>query len=501
MRRFLLSLASVFVIATAGPAAAADTSGAPFAPTRASLSAHQVPQWWSDAKLGIFIHWGVYSVPAYATPKGTTVALPPTCTPYAEWYWLTQQIPVCNTWSHHLRRYGSRATYDDFIPRFRAERFDPDAWIRLFTEAGAGYFVLTSKHHDGFSLWCTETTDRDACAMGPRRDLVGELFAAARRAGNAVRPGLYYSLPEWFNPAPRPPSGLWGRSRWSNPVSLAFPNGLRARNAYTGRAVPYTGYRPIGDYARDHAVPQLRELIGRYRPSVLWCDLGGSEQYFRYNEVIADYYNAAAVRGDDVIVNDRCGDRNTHRDFATPEYSTERHTPPFEATRGLARSFGYNAFEPASDYLSTADLITTLIASVSQGGNLLINIGPRADGTIPEIMADRLRGLGRWLKINGSAVYGSTRWSVPDEGSNLAFSRGRDGAVYVFVRRWPGRSLTLRAPVPTGPGTRMTLLGGDGSPLRYTTTEGSVTIEMPADTQASSTTSPHTTVIRIAPGG
>jgi alpha-L-fucosidase len=394
-------------------------------------------------------------------------------------------------------------TYDDFIPRFQAERFDPDSWIRLFRDAGAGYFVLTAKHHDGFALWCTDTTNRDACAMGPRRDLVGELFAAARRAGDVVRPGLYYSLPEWFNPAPRPPSGLWGSSRWSNLTSAAFPNGWRPRNAYTLRPQRYTGYQPIADYARGQAIPQTRELIDRYRPSVLWCDLGGSEQYYRYNEVIADYFNGAAARGEEVVVNDRCGDRTTHADFATHEYAsaTAKRVPPFEDTRGLGRSFGFNRYEPSSAYLSESELITTLVASVARGGNLLINIGPRADGTIPELMSDRLRALGRWLRINGDAIYASTRWVVAGEGRDVWFTRGRDGAVYALLGRWPGRTVTLRSPIPTGPGTEMTLLGGDGRRLRYSRDDGgAVTIEMPADTQAESTRSPHTVVVRIAPG-
>jgi hypothetical protein len=141
----------------------------PYEPTRESLDTHPLPQWWRDAKFGIFIHWGVYAVPAYALPGLPVLG-------YAEWYWAMQQIPGTPTWLHHLLTYGADVVYDDFIPRFRAERWDPSEWIRLFEDAGARYFVLTSKHHDGFLLWPSETTGRDAGDLGPQRDLIGELF-------------------------------------------------------------------------------------------------------------------------------------------------------------------------------------------------------------------------------------------------------------------------------------------------------------------------------------
>jgi alpha-L-fucosidase len=214
-----------------------------YLPTRASLDTHPVARWFKDAKFGVFIHWGVYSVPGGSMRKMA-----------AEWYLWYQSFKDSAEYEYHRRTYGENFGYDQFIPQWRAERYDPDSWVRLFADAGAQYFVLTSKHHDGFGLFPSAVSDRNALVMGPKRDLVGELVAAARRHGR-IHPALYYSLGEFFNPA----------------------IGRPMRNFYTGQEIPLAGYKPVDDYVRDYELKQLREIIDRYDPDLLWAD----GQWFR----------------------------------------------------------------------------------------------------------------------------------------------------------------------------------------------------------------------------
>ena len=459
-----------------------------------NVKEHKAPGWWLDAKFGIFIHWGPYSVPAWGPVSDLDVAT--NFTPYAEWYAETMSIPGTATWQHHLATYGPAFGYDDFIPQWTAAKWKPDDWIKLFKSAGAKYFVLTTKHHDGFALWCSKTSHRDACEMGPKRDVVGDLMAAAHRAGDVVRPGLYYSIPEWFNPARKEPFLYQDNTRWDSTsrfiFSFAFESPLPYRNPYTQLPVPYTGYVPIDDYAAGQVRPQMRELIHDYKPSIIWCDIGGRESYYLSNSVIADYFNTVP----DGVVDDRCGDQNTHADYATVEHSTDIAKPPFEVVQGLAglgSSFGYNAAEPDSGYQTLPVLLDTLVDTVSRGGNLMLDIGPRADGTIPEVMTDRLRGIGQWLKVNGEAIYGSHAWTQPAAG-DVRFTVGPAGFLYATTLGWPGKELTIDAPVAMTKGKRIALLGSNERPLAFRKDGSKLVITMPAQ---GATTSTHAFVLRI----
>lgn len=507
--RFLATGAVVLVMLSAcGRSSLPEENRTPDSPTSrysatpASLATHPLPQWWKDAKFGIFIHWGVYSVPAFA-PRGASalVGPPPDCTGYAEWYWFVQQIPGCQAWTHHLQTYGADFVYDDFIPQWTADRFDPDAWLQLFQEAGAKYFVLTSKHHEGFALWPTATTRRNAVEMGPHRDLVGALFEAAHRAGDKVKPGLYYSIPEWYNPAPKP-ADAYAPTGTNNLVFGPPAGSLPPRNAYTQLPVPYTGYVAITDYAAGQVRPQLKELVDLYHPDVIWCDIGGREDYFLSNESIAYYYNqTAATNPEGVVVDDRCGDKAaTHFDYNTVEYGNGSAVPPFEATRGMGASFGYNAQETDADYLSPAELIKTLVSTVASGGNLLLDIGPKADGTIPDSMTTRLQAMGAWLRINGTAIYGSRQWTQSNDGSGNYFTIGQEGALYIIATTWPGQTLTVNAAIPVTAATRITLLGSDNTPLAYRRSGSQLLITMPdGGDQRAATNSENAFVFRVAP--
>jgi alpha-L-fucosidase len=450
-----------------------------YEPTAASLARHAAPAWWRDAKFGVFIHWGPYSVPAWGPVS--TVDRTTNLTDYAEWYAEMMSVPGTATWQHHLATYGPLLNYDDFIGRWTASRWDPDAWIRLLEQAGAKYFVLTSKHSDGVALWCTKAGHRDTCDMGPRRDLVADLMAAAHRAHDVVRPGLYYSVPEWFSPAHKEANLYKDDTRWGSTERMefefAYENPLPRRNPYTQAPIPYTGYVPVSDYASGIVKPQIEELIHEFHPDILWCDIGGRETYFHADDFIADYYNA--VPGG--VVDDRCGDQTTHADYATVELPTDAAKPPFEIVQGLGgrgSSFGYNAAMPDAGYQPVPTLIDTLVDTVARGGNLMLDIGPRADGSIPQVMVDRLRGIGAWLKVDGEAIYGSHQWSQPAAG-DVRFTVGASGFLYAAALGRPGPQLRIGAPVPVGPETRISLVGDDARPLPFHRDGAALVVDLP----------------------
>ncbi|MGW1621491.1 alpha-L-fucosidase [Streptomyces sp. NPDC002172] len=423
---------------------------ADYQPTETSLAGHRAPYWFNDAKFGIFIHWGVYSVPAWA-PVGVQ---------YAEWYWDQMQDPGNPTYAYHRDTYGADFAYDDFIPRFTAEKFDPRAWVELFRDAGAQYHVLTSKHHEGFALWDTKVSERNAVRLGPKRDLVKELFDASRRYTPELHRGLYFSMPEWFNPD----------SPWM---------GHAPRNPYTLDPLPYTGYTPGKDFVRDYQAPQMLELIHGYDPEIIWCDIGGANDSVH---VLAEYFNHAKNRARpvDVTVNDRSG--IGFHDYTTPEYTTYADTvvAKWEASRGLdPRSYGYNRETPDDAYMTTEEVVHSLVDIVSKNGNFLLDIGPRADGTIPEIMQTRLRETGGWLAVNGEAIYGTTYWSrMAQLGDDLRFTVRPDEAFYIHSLTRPGARLTVEAPVPIRAGDKVTMLG-HGRPLTWTVSNGALVIDVP----------------------
>ncbi|HTQ66508.1 MAG TPA: alpha-L-fucosidase [Puia sp.] len=345
-----------------------------YQPSWESLDKRPIPQWYKDAKFGIFIHWGVYSVPAWS-PKGQ----------YAEWYQHALQTNDYNgqVAEYHRKKYGADFSYYQFGPMFKAILFDPDAWAKLFEESGAKYIVLTSKHHDGFALWPSKEASKtwgfpwNAMETGPHRDLLGDLFKAVRKT--SVHAGMYYSLYEWYNP-------LW-----------RFDREL---------------------YVKEHMWPQMKDLINTYQPDVFWTDgeWDGSDTLWRSKEFLSWLFNESSVK-DKVVVNDRWGKeiRFHHAGFYTPEYQPELDFADhyFEESRGMGFSYGYNREEDAWDYNSTQVLILHLLDKVSRGGNFLLDIGPDADGKIPPIMEQRLMEIGKWMKINGEAIYGTTRWKTP----------------------------------------------------------------------------------------
>lgn len=370
-RKILLSLCTVALMASAQK----------YEPTWESIDSRPVPQWFEDARFGIFIHWGVYSVPAWATVDKSIASGPV----YSEWYWWQKNTDTSRvgdaTRRYHSENFGDNFKYQDFAPDFKAERFDPAQWADLFKASGARYVVLTSKHHEGFTLWpSAESWNWNSVDIGPHRDICGELTEAVKAAG--LHMGFYYSLYEWYNPV--------------------FLN-------------------DVDRYVDGRMLPQLKDLVCRYEPDMVWTD-GEWEhpsETWRSTEFLAWLYNESPVR-DRVVVNDRWGKetRGRHGGFYTTEYdlsasqadNMSKSTHPWEECRGIGGSFAYNRAETLEHYSTTRELVTTLIERVARGGNLLLDIGPKADGTIPLVMQDRLLGIGKWLETNGEAIYGSQPW-------------------------------------------------------------------------------------------
>ncbi len=427
--------------------------------TRESISTHQAPDWFHDAKLGIFVHWGLYSVPGWAPQNGTphdVVAREGwnawfARNPYAEWYGNSIRIPDSPSAAYHAAHYSADFTYEQFAPQFDAasKAWDPGEWAALFATAGARYAVLTTKHHDGFLLWPSIHPNPHQRGYQATRDLVGEVTAAVRAQG--LRMGLYYSAGlDWtFN---------------ARPI---------VEGADLVRAIPQQA-----EYV-SYATTHLRELIDRYAPSVLWNDIGYPHAANLY-ELFAYYYN----RVPDGVINDRFGqprpDGTTavpsdplavlgtaptpHLDFRTPEYTTYSTiaAEKWESTRGLGHSFGYNRNEAPEHMLSTAGLIHLFVDIVSKNGNLLLNVGPTATGLIPTEQRRRLLALGEWLGTNGAAIYRTRPWVRAEgrtsDGIPVRFTQ-HDGVLYaILLGTPPHRDVAIQG-LTAEPGTTIRLLG------------------------------------------
>ena len=400
-----------------------------YIPTWDSLDSHPCPAWFTDAKLGMYFHWGLSSVPGWAPRQGGT--------PYAEWYWHSMRSPENPTSRYHVETYGDGFEYDDFIPMFSGRDYDPETWISFAVRAGMKYVFMNAKHHDGFCNWPSRATNRHVAAMGPCRDIAGPFVAAARSAGLKV--GFYYSLYEWYNPL------------------------------YTGKPEQYTGLIKIDDYVNDFMLVQLRELIDMYSPDFLYLDGEWDQppEFWRTRELVAYYYNRALDRGQDVLVNDRYGkgSRGLHGDVYNVEYQYDNESEglldhPWSYWRGVARTFGWNRDTAPSDCLTARELIHMVVDGAARNGNYDLNIGPDADGNITRVEREPVEELGRWLAVNGEAIYG-TRIHSKQADENIRFT-ARDGWVYAIFLTWPGDMFRLQG-VRAAQGSQITMLGIPGN--------------------------------------
>ncbi len=385
-----------------------------YQPNWESIDSRPIPQWFEDVKFGIFIHWGIYAVPAWA-PADADIGV---YAKYSEWYWwrINEKSEAGKLFrDYHNSMYGEDFKYQDFAPKFKAQHFNPDQWADLFKRAGARYVVLTSKHHEGYTLWPSEQSwNWNSVDVGPHRDLCGELSESVKDAG--LHMGFYYSLYEWYNPL--------------------YHNNLEK-------------------YVDDHMIPQMKDLVTRYEPDVLWTDgeWDHPSEKWKSTQFLAWLYNESPVK-DRIVVNDRWGKetRGTHGGFFTTEYDmvhdqegvgeSDRH---WEECRGIGTSFGYNQVEDLDNYMTSDELVDLLVAKVAGGGNLLLDVGPTADGRIPVIQQQRLLEMGEWLGINGEAIYGSRKWkgAQSNDAENVYFTQNGN-TLYVLCTEFPEKPISVK---------------------------------------------------------
>ncbi len=384
-----------------------------------SIDSRPVPTWFQNAKFGIFIHWGLFSVPAWGPTLKDSVGV---YEMYGEWYWKRLMDP--KSVSHpaflkfHNKTYGEKFKYQDFAKDFKCELFDPKEWANIIENSGAKYVVLTSKHHEGFTMWPSKQSwNWNVMDLNPHRDLAGDLTTAVKAKG--LRMGFYYSLYEWFNP-------LYESD--------------------------------INQYVDTRMMPQLKDLVTRYKPDVVWADgeWDHPSETWKSQQFLSWLYNDSPVKND-VVVNDRWGKetRGKHGGYHTTEYDLLEGDQsakgkvmehPWEECRGIGTSFGVNRNEYLDNYSTSKELIDVLIDKVARGGNLLLNIGPNADGTIPVIFQQRLRDMGNWLKVNSEAIYDTRKWeNAPKVGkeTKLFFTtKGND--LYAITTKWEDAPIIIQ---------------------------------------------------------
>lgn len=380
-----------------------------------------LPEWFRGSALGIFVHWGPYSVPAWAEPTGELGAVPReewyAHNPYAEWYANTIRIEGSPAHRHQQEVHGG-APYDDFLDQWKAEEFDADEVLAVVAATGAGYFIPTTKHHDGVTLWDAPATDgRNTVARGPRRDLIAEFADATRARG--LRFGVYYSGGLDWHFSDLPPID---RDDAPAPDDLAY-----------------------AEYAHDHVI----DLIDRYRPDILWGDIRWPQAGIEPGpkslaHAFQEFYDAVP----EGVVNDRWGE--SHWDFRTSEYvhgTAVEVGEAWENCRGIGLSFGHNRNEGPEHLLTADEAVRLLVDVVSRGGNLLLNIGLEASGRIPDAQRRTLEGLGEWNQRFGRAVFGARpepRLQPSDE-PWVRWTR-TDGAVHAVT----DQRGSIRLPDPDG---------------------------------------------------
>ncbi|XP_060067438.1 alpha-L-fucosidase-like [Ylistrum balloti] len=405
------------------------TAAVKYTPDWKSLDSRPLPAWYDDSKIGIFLHWGLFSVPAYKSAWFV--------------YFFKHNYPDYVKFVHD--NYGPQFTFADFAPLFHAYFYNPDGWADIFEASGAKYVVLVTKHHEGFTMWpSNHSWNWNAYDVGPRRDLVAELATAVKKKKD-MHFGVYHSLFEFFNP-----------------LYIADKN-----NNYKTQ-----------EFVRTKAMPELYELVNNYKPDIVWSDgdWEAPDTYWNSTEFIAWLYNESPVK-DTVVINDRWGNNtrcrhggfwNCHDKFNPGKL----FTPKWENCMTVdKRAWTHRRDVTAEDCQTVNELISVMAETVSCGGNLLMNVGPSADGRIIPIFEQRLRQFGAWMKVNGEAIYKSKPWHTQRDpfDKQVWYTSKKDvngTSVYAIILNWPKyNALTLGAPV-TGQNTVIKMLGYD-KPFKF----------------------------------
>lgn len=460
--------------------AAGDVRG-PFRPDWASLMHYASPAWYDDAKFGIFIHWGVYSVPAFGS----------------EWYPRNMYRRGSKEYVHHIATYGPQATfgYKDLIRRFKARHFDPAAWARLFREAGARYVVPVAEHHDGFAMYDSRLSDWTAVKMGPKRDVIGELARAVRAEGLHFGVSSHRAEHDWFFDG-----GRHIDSDVNDPRYAGLYGPAHLRILPSGNDQDLAGdWTYVSQAFLDDWLARTAELVDDYHPDLIYFDWWIGQPAFRNTlpKLLAYYYNDGAHRGG-VAVDYKLGDfpagagtldieRGQLAGIQADHWQTD--------TSVSNDSWGY----VEHDTYKTPTFIIHLLADVvSKNGNLLLNIGPRADGTIPGKERGILLAIGHWLKRNGEAIYGTHPWRVFGEGPTHVVSgtfqdtrtgpytardfrfTSKPGVLYAIEMRWPGDGRAVIHSIKPEDRVRAVTLLADGQPLKWRQRADGLHLDLPA---------------------
>jgi alpha-L-fucosidase len=461
-------------------------SDGPFRPDWESLQKYEVPNWYQDAKFGVFIHWGVYSVPAFGS----------------EWYPRDMYRVGSDEYKHHVATYGTpdKFGYKDFIPMFKAEHFDPAAWARLFKEAGIKYVVPVAEHHDGFAMYDSSLSDWTAAKMGPQRDLIGDLAKAVRAEGLHFGASSHRVEHNFFLGV-----GRTIASDINDPKYAAFYGPAHAwLENKTGTPLS-NDFTYVSSAWADDWLARASEIVEKYHPDIMYFDWWIGQPSIRRNlsRFLAFYYNASLDYGDHVgVIN--------YKDFAIQEHSAvldlergqlgEIRPLHWQTDTSVSnKSWGYIKND---SYKSPQFVIHQLVDIVSKNGNLLLNIGPRSDGTIPDEVQRVLQNVGSWLKINGDAIYGTRPWRIYGEGptrveagsfhdTDTAAYTAEDfrfttksGTLYAIELGWPSSGEAVIHALGISPGSQriesVGLLGSDAK-LEFEQQADGLHIQVPAE--------------------
>jgi alpha-L-fucosidase len=384
-----------------------------YKPDSASIAEnYQIPEWFKDAKLGVFIHWGVYAVPAFGS----------------EWYPRNMYIKDSKVYDHHIETYGplTEFGYKDFIPMFKAEKFNADEWVSLFRESGIKYIVPVAEHHDGFSLYNSTFNEWNSVNMGPGKDIIGELKAAC------IKNGLHFGL-----------SSHRAENAWYYNGGLEIPSDVQDpeyRSLYGECLEAPGGQKPecpegagFNENSIENWLKHTYELVDLYEPELFWFDWTVGKYPFQptFYQFMAYYYNSAVDWNKGVVVNTKFGYGDNIQVFDIERGKSDKAREfPWQTDTSIGKkSWGYIEDE---ENKTPNQIIDDFVDIVSKNGNLLLNIGPKADGTITKGQQDVLREIGSWLKINGEAIYGTRPWIVATEGAvkgtSGAFSDNEESA-------------------------------------------------------------------------
>jgi alpha-L-fucosidase len=463
-------------------------SAGPFRPDWESLRNYEVPDWYKDAKFGIFIHWGVYSVPAFGS----------------EWYPRQMYQEGSEEYKHQLAAHGplTQFGYKDFIPRFTAEHFDPEKWAELFKESGAKYVVPVFEHHDGFAMYDSGLSDWTAVKMGPHRDVYGELAKSLRARGLRLGASSHRVEHDFF---------LDGGRKLDSDVNDAKYAAFYgpAHSWLEGKNTLLEDWTYLSDAYLDDWLARDAEIVEKYNPDIIYFDwwIGQPNARRHLARFASFYYNRAASLGKIPVLNYKLNAMQEHSavlDIERGQLSGIRSLYWQTDTSISNKSWGYIE----KDNFKSADtIIHQLIDIVSKNGNLLVNIGPRSDGTIPEQVQTTLREIGSWLKINGEAIYGTRPWKKFGEGPTSIVEGAfhdtdakpftaqdyrfttKGNLLYAIAMAWPeNREAVIHSVDQPTLGTSaiesVTLLGFDGT-LTYEEKSDGVHIHLPAQAPVS----------------